>query len=59
VGLKKYFDHKGKVIRTEEYKMDRNPVMQQLLKDKRKEIMVDLAKYGLMPENTPEEDRLK
>jgi len=59
VGLKKYFDHEGKVTHTEEYNMDRNPVMQQLLKDKRNEIMVNLAKYGLMPENASLEERLK
>ncbi|MDM5271859.1 toxin-antitoxin system YwqK family antitoxin [Sulfurovum sp. zt1-1] len=59
VGIKKYFDHKGNVIQTEEYKMDRNPVMLKLLKDKRKEIMIDLSKYGLMPENAPEEERVR
>jgi len=59
VGVKKYFDHQGKVISTQEYKMDRNPVMVKLLKDKRKETLVDLAKYGLLPESTPEEERLR
>jgi len=59
VGIKKYFDHEGKVTFTQEYKMDRNPVMVKLLKDKRKETLVDLAKYGLLPENTPEEERLR
>lgn len=59
VGIKKYFDHDGRVIMTEEYKMDRNPVMQKLLKDKRKETLIDLAKYGLMPQDTPEKERLK
>ena len=59
VGIKKYFDHKGNVTKTEEYKMDRNPVMQKLLKDKRKEIMIDLSKYGLMPEDAPEEQRVR
>ena len=59
VGLKKYFDHQGKVIYTEEYKMDRNPVMVKLLKDKRKETLVDLAKYGLLPKHTPSKERLR
>ncbi len=59
VGLKKYFDHEGNVIRTEEFKMDRNPVMVKLLKDKREEILVDLAKYGLVPQETPKEERLR
>ena len=49
VGLKKYYDKDGNVIRTETYEMDRNPVMVRLLKDKAKEIDVDLAKYGLVP----------
>jgi antitoxin component YwqK of YwqJK toxin-antitoxin module len=59
VGIKKYFDHSGKVIFTEEFKMDRNPLMVKLLKDKRKEILVDLAKYGLLPKDTPKEERLR
>ena len=59
VGVKKYFDHKGKVTFTQEFKMDRNPVMIKLLKDKRKETLVDLAKYGLLPEKTPEKERLR
>ena len=59
VGIKKYYDHDGKVTYTQEFKMDRNPVMVKLLKDKRKETLVDLAKYGLMPEDTPEKERLK
>jgi antitoxin component YwqK of YwqJK toxin-antitoxin module len=59
VGVKKYFDHNGKVTFTQEFKMDRNPVMVKLLKDKREETLVDLAKYGLMPKDTPEKERLK
>jgi len=59
VGIKKYFDHSGKVTFTQEFKMDRNPVMIKLLKDKRKETLVDLAKYGLMPKNAPKEERIK
>jgi len=59
VGLKKYFDHNGNVTRTEEFKMDRNPVMVKMLKDKRKETLIDLSKYGLLPENTPEKDRMR
>jgi antitoxin component YwqK of YwqJK toxin-antitoxin module len=59
VGVKKYFDHDGKVTFTQEFKMDRNPVMVKLLKDKREETLVDLAKYGLMPKDTPEKERLK
>jgi antitoxin component YwqK of YwqJK toxin-antitoxin module len=59
VGLKKYFDHKGNVTKTETYKMDRNPVMVKLLKDKAKEIMIDLAKYGLVPEDAPKEERFR
>jgi len=59
VGIKKYFDHKGKIIKTEEYKMDRNPVMLKLLKDKRKEILVDLSKYGLMPKTASKEERMR
>ena len=59
VGVKKYFDHHGKVTFTQEFKMDRNPVMVKLLKDKRKETLVDLAKYGLLPKNTPKKERLR
>jgi len=59
VGVKKYFDHDGKVTFTQEFKMDRNPVMVKLLKDKRKETLIDLAKYGLLPEKTPEKERLR
>jgi len=59
VGLKKYFDHSGKVIMTQEFKMDRNPVMVKMLKDKRKETLIDLSKYGLLPENTPEKERFR
>jgi len=59
VGLKKYYDHKGNIIKTETYKMDRNPVMVKLLKDKSKEILVDLAKYGLVPEDAPKEERFR
>jgi len=59
VGIKKYFDHEGKITKTEEYKMDRNPVMLKLLKDKRKEILIDLAKYGLVPANASKEERMK
>lgn len=59
VGIKKYFDQKGNVVQTEEYDMDRNPVMEKLLKDKRKEIMIDLSKYGLMPKDAPESERVK
>ncbi|QOP41040.1 toxin-antitoxin system YwqK family antitoxin [Sulfurimonas marina] len=59
VGLKKYYDHQGNVIKTETYKMDRNPVMQKLLKDKREEIMIDLSKYGLVPKDAPKEMRVK
>ena len=59
VGLKKYYDHSGEVVRTETYEMDRNPVMLKLLKDKRKEILVDLSKYGLVPKDAPLEDRMK
>ncbi len=59
VGLKKYFNHRGEVTFTQEFKMDRNPVMVKLLKDKRKETLIDLARYGLLPEDTPEEERLR
>ena len=59
VGIKKYFDHDGKVTLTQEFKMDRNPVMVKLLKDKRKETLIDLAKYGLLPKDTAEKDRLR
>jgi antitoxin component YwqK of YwqJK toxin-antitoxin module len=59
VGIKKYFNHKGEVTFTQEFKMDRNPVMVKLLKDKRKETLVDLAKYGLLPKNTPEKERMR
>ncbi len=59
VGLKKFFNHKGEVIKTEEYKMDRNPVILKMLKDKRKEILVDLAKYGLVPKDAPKEERMR
>ena len=59
VGIKKYFDHDGKVTFMQEFKMDRNPVMVKLLKDKRKETLIDLAKYGLLPKNTPKKERLR
>ena len=59
VGLKKYFDHNGTVTKTETFKMDRNPVIQRILKEKAKEIKVDLAKYGLMPKDAPIEDRIR
>ena len=59
VGLKKYYDHSGKVIRTEEFKMDRNPVMVKILKDKREETLIDLSKYGLMPKNTSDKERMR
>ncbi|WP_457746105.1 toxin-antitoxin system YwqK family antitoxin [Sulfurimonas sp.] len=59
VGVKKYFNKEGNVIKTEIYKMDRNPVMVKLLKDKRKEIFVDLSKYGLMPKDAPKEQRIR
>jgi antitoxin component YwqK of YwqJK toxin-antitoxin module len=59
VGLKKYYDHDGKVTRTEEYKMDRNPVVVKFLKDKRKEVLIDLAKYGLMPKSASKEERMR
>ncbi len=59
VGLKKYYNQKGDVILTEEYKMDRNPVMVKLLKDKREEILMDLSKYGLVPKDAPLKDRMK
>ena len=59
VGIKKYFDHEGNVTFTQEFKMDRNPVMVKLLKEKRKETLIDLAKYGLLPEDTPEKERLR
>jgi antitoxin component YwqK of YwqJK toxin-antitoxin module len=59
VGLKKYFDQNGNVTRTEEFKMDRNPVMVKMLKEKRKETLIDLSKYGLLPEDTPEKERMR
>lgn len=59
VGLKKYFDHSGKVTFTQEFKMDRNPLMVKLLKDKRKETLIDLAKYGLVPKNVKKEERMR
>lgn len=59
VGLKKYYNKKGEVIFTQEYKMDRNPVVVQMLKDKRKEVYIDLAKYGLVPQDAPKEMRFR
>ena len=59
VGLKKYFNHEGKVTFTQEFKMDRNPLMVKLLKDKREETLIDLAKYGLLPNDTPKKDRMR
>jgi len=59
VGIKKYYDHDGKVTMTQEFKMDRNPLMIKLLKDKRKETLIDLAKYGLVPENATEKERMR
>jgi len=59
VGVKKFFNSKGEVIRTVTYEMDRNPVMVKMLKEKRKEILIDLSKYGLVPKDAPEEKRFK
>lgn len=59
VGIKKYFDHSGNVRMTQEFKMDRNPVMQKMLKDKREETLTDLRKYGLMPKNAPKEECMR
>jgi antitoxin component YwqK of YwqJK toxin-antitoxin module len=59
VGLKKYYDHNGKVTMTKEFKMDRNPLMVKLLKDKQKETLIDLAKYGLMPKDASKEERMR
>jgi len=59
VGLKKFYDKKGNVIRTQTYKMDRNPVVVQMLKNKRKEVLIDLAKYGLMPKSASLEERMR
>ena len=59
VGIKKYYDTKGNVVRTQTYKMDRNPVMVKLLKEKRKEIFIDLAQYGLVPKDAPKEERIR
>ena len=59
VGLKKFYDQSGKVTMTKEFNMDRNPVMVKLLKDKREETLIDLAKYGLMPKDTPEKERMR
>lgn len=55
-GLYTSYHDNGKIKLTEEYKMDRNPVM---LKDKCKEILVDLAKYGLMPKTATKEERMR
>ncbi|MBD3788833.1 MAG: toxin-antitoxin system YwqK family antitoxin [Campylobacterales bacterium] len=49
VGIKEYYNPDGGIKFTEEYTMDRNPVVVKILKDKRKEIDIDLDKYGLMP----------
>ncbi|MBN2816834.1 MAG: hypothetical protein JXQ67_09130 [Campylobacterales bacterium] len=59
VGLKKYYNHQGEVTHTEEYKMDRNPVVVKMLEKKRKEVMIDLSKYGLMPKDAPKEERVR
>lgn len=59
VGLKKYYDKKGEVTHTETFKMDRNPVVVKMLKEKRKEVMIDLSKYGLMPKDAPKEQRVR
>ena len=59
VGLKKFFNSKGEVTHTVTYEMDRNPVMVKMLKEKRKEILIDLSKYGLVPKDASEEERLK
>ncbi len=59
VGLKKYYNAQGEVTSTETYKMDRNPVVVEMLKNKRKEVYVDLAKYGLMPKDAPKEERFR
>ena len=59
VGLKKYYNEEGIVLYTETYKMDRNPVVVQMLKDKRKEVLIDLSKYGLVPLDAAKEDRLR
>jgi len=39
--------------------MDRNPRVVQMLKDKRKEVYIDLAKYGFMPKDAPKEIRFR
>ena len=59
VGLKKFYNQKGEVTHTQEYKMDRNPVVVQMLKDKRREVLIDLSKYGLMPKDAPKELRMR
>ena len=59
VGLKKFYDHDGKVKFTQNFKMDRNPLMIKLLKDKRKETLIDLSKYGLLPKNLSKEERMR
>ena len=59
VGIKKYYDKDGNVTMTEEYKMDRNPLMLKLLKDKRKEILIDLSKYGLISKDAKKEEKMR
>lgn len=59
VGLKKYYDHNSNVVRTRVFKMDRNPVMVKMLKDKREETLIDLAKYGLMPRSSSLKERMR
>jgi len=59
VGLKKFYNQKGEVTSTQEFKMDRNPVVVRMLKDKRKEVLIDLSKYGLMPKDAPKEQRMR
>ena len=59
VGLKKFYNQKGEATSTQEFKMDRNPVVVRMLKDKRKEVLIDLSKYGLMPKDAPKEERMR
>jgi len=49
VGLKKFFDNTGKVSFIQEFKINRNPLIVELLKDKQEEILMNLAKYDLLP----------
>jgi antitoxin component YwqK of YwqJK toxin-antitoxin module len=49
VGLKKFFDNTGKMSFSQEFKINRNPLIIKLFQDKQEEILMNLSKYDLLP----------